>query len=112
MERIGGVVAGQGFQYELRYSNMGFLQLSPNGTYQTANTRGRFVRGSGDTIKLVSGQFAGAVGHLQPDRSGTPAVYFEREENRTAANVHIVDPQRTSCTVKRKGQDSLITARR
>ena len=69
--------------------------------HQTANTRGRFVRDAGDTIKLVSGQFAGAVGYLQPDKSGAPAVYFERDENRTAANVHIVDPQRTSCTVKR-----------
>lgn len=101
MERMGGVVGGQGYHYELRFSNMGFLQLSPGGTYQTAHTSGRWVRGAGDTIKLTSGQFAGAVGHLQPDNSGQPAVYFERDENRTANDVHIVDPQRTSCTVKR-----------
>ncbi len=101
MERMGGVVAGQDFHYELRFSNMGFLQLSPAGTYQTAHTSGRWVRRAGDTIKLTTGQFAGALGHLQPDNSGQPAVYFERDENRTANDVHIVDPQRTSCTVKR-----------
>jgi len=101
MERMGGVVAGQDYHYELRYSNMGFLQLSPQGTYTTANTSGKWVRGPGDTIRLTSGQFAGAIGHLQPDKSGQPAVYFERDENRDARDVHIVDPQRTSCTVKR-----------
>ena len=88
---------------ELRFSNMGTLMLSPNGTYRTNSTSGRFVRGGGDTIRLVSGQFAGAVGHLQPDKSGRPGVYFERDENRNAQGVHIVDPQRTSCTVARGG---------
>jgi hypothetical protein len=101
MERMGGVVAGQDYHYELRYSNMGYLQLSPQGTYKTANTSGKWVRSGGDSIRLISGQFAGAVGHLQPDKSGQPAIYFERDENRDARDVHIVDPQRTSCTVKR-----------
>lgn len=101
MERIGGVVAGQDFHYELRPSNMGFLQLTKDGRYTTSNTKGQYVRGEGDTIKFTSGQFAGATGHLQPDNSGQPAVHFEREENRTAKDVHIVDPQRTSCTAKR-----------
>ena len=101
MERMGGGVAGQDFHYELRASNMGFLQISASGTYLTANTSGKWVRGAGDTIRLTSGQFAGATGHLQPDKSGQPAVYFERDENRDQHDVHIVDPQRTSCTIKR-----------
>lgn len=103
MERIGGVVAGQDYHYELRYSNMVTLTLSPDGTYRTNATSGKFVRGAGDTIRLTSGQFAGAVGHLQPDKSGKPAVYFERDENKDAKGVHIVDPARTSCTVSRGG---------
>lgn len=103
MERIGGIVAGQPFHYELRFSNMGTLTLSPAGAYRTASSSGRFVRIGNDRIKLVSGQFAGAIGRLQPDKSGRPAVYFERDENRTAQDVHIVDPQRTSCTVARGG---------
>ena len=102
MERIGGNVAGDLPRYELRFSNMATLTLSPAGTYRTANTSGRFVR-QGDTIKLTSGQFAGAVGRLEPDKSGRPAVYFERDENRRPNGVHIVDPARTSCTVARGG---------
>ena len=102
MERIGGNVAGDLPRYELRFSNMATLTLSPTGTYRTANTSGRFVR-EGDTIRLTSGQFAGAVGRLAPDKSGRPAVYFERDENRRANGVHIVDPARTSCTVARGG---------
>lgn len=100
MERIGGNVAGQDFHYELRPSNMGFLQFTGS-IYTTAHTSGTWVRGTGDEIRLISGQFAGAVGHLQPDKSGQPAVYFERDENRDKRDVHIVDPQRTSCTIKR-----------
>jgi hypothetical protein len=103
MERVGGNVGGQDYHYELRFSNMATLTLSANGTYRTANTSGKFVRGAGDTIRLTTGQFAGAIGHLQPDKSGKPAVYFERDENRNAKGVHIVDPQRTSCTVSRGG---------
>ncbi|URW74886.1 hypothetical protein M9980_09945 [Sphingomonas donggukensis] len=102
MERIGGIVAGQDFHDELRFSNMGTLTLGANGSYRTAHAAGRYVRAGGDTIRLVSGPFSGAVGHLQRDRSGEPAVYFEREENRDARGVHIVDPGRTSCTVPRR----------
>lgn len=102
MERIGGNVAGDLPSYELRFSNMGVLTLTPAGSYRTANTAGRFVR-EGDRIRLTSGQFAGAVGRLEPDRSGRPAVYFERDENRRPDGVHIVDPARTSCTVARGG---------
>lgn len=102
MERIGGNFGGQDYHYELRYSNMASLTLNPGGTYRTANTSGNFVR-QGNTIRLTSGQFAGAVGHLEPDKSGQPAVYFERDENRRPNGVHIVDPARTSCTVKRGG---------
>jgi len=100
MERVGGNVAGQDYHYELRPSNMGFLQFTGS-TYTTAHTSGTWARGAGDEIRLTSGQFAGAVGHLQPDKSGQPAVYFERDENRDNHDIHIVDPQRTSCTVKR-----------
>ncbi|MCP3734326.1 hypothetical protein M9979_05465 [Sphingomonas sp. RP10(2022)] len=101
-ERIGGTVIGGGAAtYALRYSNMGFLELSAGGSYRTAHTAGRWVRGTGDSIRLTSGQFAGAVGRLRPDGSGAPAVYFERDENRTAAGVPIVDIARTACTAKR-----------
>jgi hypothetical protein len=102
MERIGGNVAGDLARYELRNSNMATLTLTPGGTYRTANASGAFKR-EGDTIRLTSGQFAGAVGRLQPDRSGRPAVYFEIAENRRANGVHIVDPARTSCTTARGG---------
>lgn len=102
MERVGGnVIGGGAATYELRYSNMGFLQLNPAGSYQTAHTTGRWVRASGNTIRLTSGQFAGATGRLEPDRSGSPAVYFERAENVDGRGVPIVDVARTSCTQKR-----------
>jgi hypothetical protein len=100
MERVGGVVAGDLPNYQLRMSNMVTLTLSPNGTYRTNSASGSFVR-EGDRLRLTSGAFAGAGGRLQPDRSGQPAVYFEREENRRANGVHIVDPGRTACTVAR-----------
>lgn len=100
MERVGGNVAGDLPNYQLRTSNMVTLTLSAGGTYRTNAASGSFVR-EGDRIRLTSGAFAGAVGRLQPDRSGQPAVYFERDENRRANGVHIVDPARTSCTVAR-----------
>lgn len=102
MERVGGNVAGDLPNYQLRHSNMVTLTLTEGGTYRTNAASGRFVR-EGDRIRLTSGAFAGAVGRLQPDRSGRPAVYFEREENRRPDGVHIVDPGRTSCTVARGG---------
>ncbi|MCP1471134.1 hypothetical protein J3E64_002838 [Sphingobium sp. OAS761] len=95
------MIAGQDYHYERRYSNMGTLTLDPRGSYRTANGTGSFRGEAGDVIRLTSGPFAGAIGHLQPDRSGQPAVYFERDENRDARDVHIVAPQRTSCTVAR-----------
>lgn len=102
MERIGGnVIGGGAATYELRYSNMGFLELAAGGAYRTTHTAGRWVRGPGNTIRLTSGQFAGAVGRLEPDKSGAPAVYFELAENRDARGVPIVDVYRTSCTAKR-----------
>jgi hypothetical protein len=102
MERIGGNVAGDLARYELRYSNMVTLTLGADGTYRTNKAAGRFVR-QGNTIKLTSGAFAGAIGRLEPDRSGLPAVYFERDENKRPNGVHIVDPGRTSCTTARGG---------
>lgn len=82
---------------QLRVSNMATLTLLPGGAYRTANTSGAFVR-DGDRIRLTSGAFAGAVGQLRPDRSGAPAVYFERDENRRANGVHLVDAATTACT--------------
>jgi hypothetical protein len=102
MERVGGNVAGDLPRYEYRVSNMGFLQLGAGGTYQTAHTSGRWVRAGGNAIKLVGGQFAGAIGRLQPDNSGAPAVYFERDENRDARGVPIVDVYRTFCAVQNR----------
>ena len=102
MERVGGNVAGSLPNYELRFSNMGTLTLGADGTYRTASSQGRYVREAG-RIRLTSGQFAGAVGRLQPDKSGRPGVFFERDENKRPNGVHIVDPQRTSCTVARGG---------
>jgi hypothetical protein len=85
---------------QLRNSNMASLTLSPNGTYRTANTTGSFAR-EGSRIRLTSGAFNGAVGQLRPDRSGAPAVYFERSENQRSNGVHIVDPATTACTKAR-----------
>jgi hypothetical protein len=85
---------------QLRNSNMVTLTLSSNGTYRTANTAGAFVR-DGSRIRLISGAYSGAVGQLRPDRSGAPAVYFERNENLRPSGVHIVDPATTACTKAR-----------
>ncbi|MBX3593486.1 hypothetical protein [Sphingomonas sp.] len=76
--------------------------LAPDGIYRTASTSGTFAR-EADTIRLPSGPFAGAVGQLMPDEAREPAVFFERDENRRADGVHIVDPERSSATVPRKG---------
>jgi hypothetical protein len=52
-------------------------------------------------VRLTSGAFAGAVGQLRPDRSGQPAVYFERDENRRPDGTPIVDIATTACTKAR-----------
>lgn len=93
--------AGEVNSRELRFSNMGTLTLSANGTYRTASSSGTFTR-EGGGVRLKTGAFAGALGQLRPDRSGQPAVYFEREENKRPNGVHIVDPNTTACTVARK----------
>jgi hypothetical protein len=97
--RIGGA-AGTPTEYSLAVSNMASLTLSPAGTYRTANGAGRFSR-SGGKIKLSGGPFDGAVGTLEADRSGAPAVLFQIEENRRPGGVHIVDPYTTRCTQAR-----------
>ena len=97
MERVGGVVAGDLGNRELRPSALGTLTLSPGGSYVARNGSGKFVR-EGDTIRLTSGPWAGARGTLMADRSGEPAVYFELDDNRRADGSYIVDPWRTSCT--------------
>lgn len=95
-ERVGGVVAGDLPTYENRQSLMGFLQLSSDGTYRTAQGSGRFSR-EGDAIRLASGPWQGALGRLKPDNGGDPAVYFEREDNRRPDGSPIIDPWRTFC---------------
>ncbi|MBX3595753.1 hypothetical protein [Sphingomonas sp.] len=100
MERMGGVVAGDIGTREIRPSALGTLTLSPSGTYVARNGSGRFVR-EGQAIRLTSGPWAGALGRLMPDNSGSPAVYFEREDNRRADGSYIVDPWRTFCTTSR-----------
>ena len=100
LERVGGVVAGDLGNRELRPSALGTLTLSPAGSYVARNGAGKFVR-QGDAIRLTSGPWAGAVGRLMDDRSGQPAVYFELDDNRRADGSYIVDTWRTSCTQKR-----------
>lgn len=102
MERIGGNVAGDYPDYQLHYSAMVTLTLSPAGRYVTNVGGGAFAR-SGGAIRLTSGPFAGATGRLQPDGSGQPAVYFERADQRRADGSFIIDPGRTACTVARGG---------
>lgn len=92
-----GVGMGETTQYSLAYSNMASLTLDAAGTYRTASAGGRFTR-AGDKIRLTSGAWAGAVGTLEADRSGEPAVVFHIEENRRANGVHVVDPYTTRCT--------------
>lgn len=102
MDRVGGNVAGDMPDYQLHYSAMVTLTLSPAGRYATNVGGGAFAR-QGNAVRLTSGPFAGATGRLQADRSGQPAVYFEREENRRANGSFIIDPGRTACTVARGG---------
>lgn len=92
---------GETTQYSVAFSNMVSLTLNPAGTYVAGSGGGgRFVR-SGDRIRLTTGTWAGAVGVLEPDRSGAPAVVFRLDENRRPNGVHIVDPQTTRCTKAR-----------
>lgn len=92
-----GVGLGQATQYSLAYSHMASLTLEAGGAYRTASGGGRFIR-SGDKIRLTSGAWAGAVGTLELDRSGEPAVVFHIEQNRRTDGVHIIDPYTTRCT--------------
>lgn len=101
MERVGGVVAGDPANYELRYSSMVTLGLGEGGRYETAVGGGGFLR-KGDKVRLTGGPFAGALGRLGPDRSGDPAVVFELEANRAADGTPLIDPETTRCT---RGQD-------
>ena len=87
-------------QYSLAVSNMASLTLLPAGAYRTANGAGRYSR-SGNQVRLSGGPFDGAVGTLEADRSGAPAVVFHIDENRRSSGVHIVDPYTTRCTQAR-----------
>jgi len=93
--KIGGTT-----QYSLAFSNMGSLKLSGS-SYATGTGSGSLQRVEADKIRLTSGPWSGAVGTLEPDRSGRPAVVFHIEENRRPDGVHIVDPYTTRCTEAR-----------
>ncbi|MGB3809902.1 MAG: hypothetical protein WA943_07370 [Parvibaculum sp.] len=95
-----GVGLGKPTEYSLAYSNMVSLVVSPSGKYTAGKSGGQFTR-DGDKIRLTSGTWAGAVGTLEADRSGRPAVVFHIEENRRPDGVHIVDPYTTRCTQAR-----------
>ncbi|MGH6782836.1 MAG: hypothetical protein ACREB5_12115, partial [Sphingomonadaceae bacterium] len=95
-----GVGVGQATEYSLSFSNMVSLTLNPAGTYVAGKSSGRFAR-DGARIRLTSGPWAGAVGTLERDRSGRPAVVFHSEENRRSSGAHIVDPYKTRCTEAR-----------
>jgi hypothetical protein len=93
---------GEPAQYSLHFSNLASLTLDPSGTYVTGNGgRGRFTREPGEKIRLGAGPWEGAVGTLENDRSGAPAVVFHIEENRRPDGVHLVDPYTTHCTKAR-----------
>ncbi|WP_207458983.1 hypothetical protein [Azospirillum sp. SYSU D00513] len=93
-----GVGLGETTQYSLAYSNMVSLTLTASGTYAVGSGgTGQFAR-SGNKLTLTSGPYEGAVGTVELDRSGEPAVLFLREENETPAGVHRVDPYTTRCT--------------
>ena len=91
---------GETTQYSLEFSAMGSLELR-GGSYSAGNGSGTFRRVAADKIGLASGPWAGAVGTLEPDRAGRPAVVFHIDENRRADGVHIVDPYTTRCTEAR-----------
>jgi hypothetical protein len=96
-----GIKMGELTEYTLRYSNMVSLTLAPGGSYAAGkSTRGSYVV-QGGKVRLTSGTWAGAVGTLENDRSGAPAVVFHIEDNRRADGVHIVDPYTTRCTAPR-----------
>lgn len=93
--------AGEATQYSLAYSGMGSLQME-GGSYRAGSGGGgSFERVGSDRIRLTSGPWSGAVGSLEPDRSGRPAVVFHVDENRRPDGVHIVDPHTTRCTEAR-----------
>ncbi|MFD2366001.1 hypothetical protein [Pseudoduganella sp. GCM10020061] len=89
---------GEPTQYSLQYSNMVSLTLDAGGTYAAGSGKGGRYTRQGGKIRLESGPWAGAIGSLENDRSGTPAVVFHIEENRRADGVHLVDPYTTRCT--------------
>lgn len=84
-------------EYMLAYSMMVTLTLEPDGTYRTASSGGTYAVAA-DKVLLTSGAFAGAVGTLEPDRSGEPAVVFHKAENRDRDGLQRIDPETTRCT--------------
>lgn len=85
-------------EYQIAYSMMVTLTLSPDGTYRTAASEGTYAVAD-NRLLLLSGAFAGAIGTLEPDRSGQPAVVFYKAENRGPDGVPRIDPETTHCTL-------------
>ncbi|MBN9314312.1 MAG: hypothetical protein J0I99_01090 [Devosia sp.] len=85
-------------EYLIAYSMMVTLTLAPDGTYRTASASGTYAVAA-DKILLTSGAFAGAVGTLELDRSGEPAVVFHKAENRDRDGLQRIDPETTDCTL-------------
>lgn len=98
MDRSYSFKWGESTQYRLAHSNMVSLTLA-DGVYRSGRTgKGSFERVGADRIRLSSGPWAGALGTLEPDRSGRPAVVFHIEDNRLPDGVHRIDPYTTRCT--------------
>lgn len=89
--------AGVANDYQLAYSMLVTLTLAADGTYRTASDSGTYAVAA-EKLLLTSGAFAGAVGTLEPDRSGRPAVVFHKDENRGPDGVPRIDPETTRCT--------------
>lgn len=86
-------------EYYTAYSMMVTLTLHPDGRYETASSGGSYAL-AGSKVTLRGGMFDGAVGTLEPDKSGDPAVVFYIDENRNAAGTPLVDPATTHCTLQ------------
>ncbi|MCG2595046.1 hypothetical protein LZ009_19885 [Ramlibacter sp. XY19] len=96
-----GVRPGETTQFSLQSSNLATLTLAAGRYSAGRSAGGSFERVGADKIRLTSGPWSGALGTLEPDRSGRPAVVFHIEENRRPDGVHLVDPSTTRCTESR-----------
>lgn len=84
-------------EYLTAISMMVVLTLHQDGWYETAASEG-YYRLAGNKVILDGGMFDGAIGTLEPDRSGEAAIVFYRDENKDAWGAPLVDPDTTHCT--------------